>query len=262
MKWKEGHLIKILKKRNLSKCVNYRGITILSAPVKIFNRVLLNRMKDAVDAQLRYQQPGFRKHRSFTDQIATLRIIVEQSIEWNSSLYINFIDHEKAFDSVDRRTLWKLLRHYRVPEKIVNIIRNSYDELQCKVLHGGQLTDAFEVRTGVRQGCLLPHFLFLLVVDWIMKTSTSKGKHGIQWTAQNQLDDFDVADDLALLSRTHEQMQMKTASVAAVSASVGLSIHKRKSKVLKFKAENSNPTTLDGETLEDVESFTYLGSII
>ncbi|VDO63472.1 unnamed protein product, partial [Schistosoma margrebowiei] len=190
------------------------------------------------------------------------RIIVEQSVEWNSSLYINFIDYEKAFDSVDRRTLWKLLRHYGVPEKIVNIIRNSYDGLQCKVVHGGQLTDAFQVRTGVRQGCLLSPFLFLLVVDWIMKTSTSEGKHGIQWTAQNQLDDLDFADDLALLSRTHEQMQMKTASVAAVSASVGLSIHKGKIKVLKFKAENNNPITLDGETLENVESFTYLGSII
>ncbi|VDP08500.1 unnamed protein product [Schistosoma mattheei] len=84
-------------------------------------------MKDAVDAQLRDQQAGFRRGRSCTDRIATLRIIVEQSIEWNSSLYINFIDYEKAYDSVDRRTLWKLLRHYRVPEKIVNVIRNSYD---------------------------------------------------------------------------------------------------------------------------------------
>ncbi|VDO54153.1 unnamed protein product [Schistosoma margrebowiei] len=200
--------------------------------------------------------------RSCTDQIATLWIIVEQSIEWNSSLYINFIDYEKAFDSVDRRTLWKLLRHHLVPEKIVNIIRNSNVRLQCKVVHGGQLTDPFQVRTAVRQYCLLSPFLFLLVVDLIMKTSISEGKHGIQWTAQNQLDDLDFTDDLALLSRTHEQMQMKTASVAAVSESVGLSIHKGKTKVLKFKAENNNPITLDGETLEDVESFTYLGSII
>ncbi|VDO69812.1 unnamed protein product [Schistosoma margrebowiei] len=57
-------------------------------------------------------------------------------------------------------------------------------------------------------------------------------------------------------------MQTKTASVAAVSASVGLSIHKGKTKVLKFKAENSNPITLDDKTLEDAESFTYLGSMI
>ncbi|VDP74951.1 unnamed protein product [Schistosoma curassoni] len=119
------------------------------------------------------------------------KIIVEQSVEWNSSLYINFNDYEKALDSVHKRTLWKLLRHYGVPEKIVSIIRNSYDGLQCKVVHGGQLTDALQIRTGIRQGCLLLSFLSPLVVDWIMKTSTSEGKHGIQWTDQNQLDDLD-----------------------------------------------------------------------
>ncbi|VDP56229.1 unnamed protein product [Schistosoma curassoni] len=95
-----------------------------------------------------------------------------------------------------------------------------------------------------------------------MKTSTSEGKHGIQWIAHNQLDDLDFADDLALLSRTHEQMQIETTSTAAVSASVGRNIHKKKTDVLQVKAKNSNPTTLDGETLEVVESYTYLGSII
>ncbi|VDP66889.1 unnamed protein product [Schistosoma curassoni] len=148
------------------------------------------------------------------------------------------------------------------PEKIVNIIRNSYDGLQSKVVHGGQLTNEYQVRIEVRQDCIVSPFLFLLVVDWIMKTSTSEGKHGIQWTSQNQLKDLDFADHLALLSHTHDQMQIKTASVAAVSASIGLNIHKRKTKVLKFNTENSNPMTLDGQTLEDVESFTYMGSII
>ncbi|VDP67196.1 unnamed protein product [Schistosoma curassoni] len=150
MDWKEGHLVKFPKKGDLSKCENYRGITLLSIPGNVFNSVLLNRIKEAVDAQLRDQQAGFRKDLSCTDQIATLQIIVEQSIEWNTSLYINFIDYEKAFDSVDMRTLWKLLRHYGVREKIFNIIRNSYNGLQCMVVHGGQLTDTFQLRTGVR----------------------------------------------------------------------------------------------------------------
>ncbi|VDP64617.1 unnamed protein product [Schistosoma curassoni] len=57
-------------------------------------------------------------------------------------------------------------------------------------------------------------------------------------------------------------MQIKTASVAAVSASVRLNIHKGKTKDFKYNTKNSNPITLDGEALEDVESFTYLGSII
>ncbi|CAH8505835.1 unnamed protein product [Schistosoma guineensis] len=184
--------------------------------------------------QVLVQFAGFRKDRSCTDQIATLRIIVEQSIEWNSLLYINFIDYEKAFDSVDRTTLWKLLRHYGVPQKIVIIKQNSYDGLHCKIAHGGQLTKSFEVKTGVRQGCLLSPFLFLLVIDWIMKTSTSEGKHGIQWTSRMQLDDLDFADDLALLSQT-QQMQEKTNSVAAASAAIGLNIHKGKSRILRCK---------------------------
>ncbi|VDP16755.1 unnamed protein product [Schistosoma margrebowiei] len=79
-----------------------------------------------------------------------------------------------------------------------------------------------------------------------MKTSTSEGKHGIQWTSRMQLDDLDFADDLALLSQTQQQMQEKTNSVTAASAAVAC----------------TNPITIDGEDLEDVKTFTYLGSII
>ena len=75
---------------------------LLSTPGNVLNRVLLERMKEAVDTKLRNQQAGFRRNRSCADQIASLRIIMEQSLEWNSPLYISFIDYEKAFDSVDR----------------------------------------------------------------------------------------------------------------------------------------------------------------
>ena len=73
--WKEGYLIKLPKKGDLSNCSNYRGITLLPVPGKVFSRILLNRMKDAVDPLFRDQQAGFRRNRSCTDQIATLRII-------------------------------------------------------------------------------------------------------------------------------------------------------------------------------------------
>ena len=260
--WKEGYLIKLPKKGDLSNCNNYRGITLLSVPGKVFNRVLLNRMRDIVDPKLRDQQAGFRQNRSCTDQIATLRIIVEQSLEWNSPLYILFIDYEKAFDSVDRETLWKLLRHYGIPNKITNLIKNSYNEMSCRVVHGGQLTDSFQVRTGVRQGCLLSPFLFLLVIDWIMKTSTRERRNGIQWTLWDQLEDLDFADDIALVSHSQQQMQEKTNMVAATSAQVGLNINKEKSKTLKINPSCAESITLHGIPLEEVQSFNYLGSII
>ena len=92
-------------------------------------------MKDKVDQTLREQQAGISQDRSFTDQIATLRIIVEQSIERNSSLYVDFVDYEKAFDSADRERLWKVLRHYGVPKKLVNMTKNSYEGMSCRVIH-------------------------------------------------------------------------------------------------------------------------------
>jgi hypothetical protein len=260
--WKESHLIKLPKKGDLSNCANYRGISLLSVPGKVLNRILLERIKHAVDPLLRDEQAGFRRRRSCIDQIATLRIIVEQSLEWNSSLYINFVDYEKAFDSVDRETLWKLLRHYGVPTKLVTLIKNSYQGMTCRVVHEGQLTDSFTVETGVRQGCLLSPFLFLLVIDWTMRTSTANRRNGIQWTLWEQLEDLDCADDLALLSHSHQQMQDKTVVLDSISAQVGLKIHKGKTKILKINTTNTDQLDLQGNQLEEVEAFTYLGSII
>ena len=71
------------KKGDLSLCSNYRGITLQSVLDKVFNRVLSNRLKDAVDLHLRDHQAGFRKNQSCADQIVTLRITLEQSMEWN-----------------------------------------------------------------------------------------------------------------------------------------------------------------------------------
>ena len=79
----------------------------------------------------------------------------------------------------------------------------------CRVVHEGQLSEPFEVTTGVRQGCLLSPFLFILAGDWIMKETTDRRRNGIHWTLFKQLDDLDFADDIALLSHTHQQMQEK-----------------------------------------------------
>ena len=89
-----------MKKGDLSNCGNYRGIMLLSIPGKVFYRILLDRMKDVIDPQLRDQQAGFRKDRSCTDQIATLRIILEQSLEWNSPLFINFKQTKSSHSSI------------------------------------------------------------------------------------------------------------------------------------------------------------------
>ena len=106
----------------------------------------------------------------------------------------------ESLDSVDRHTLWKLMKHYGILEKIISIVQSIYQGMFCRVVHSSQISESFEVKTGVRQGCLLSPFLFLQVIDWIMETVTSNRNNGIQWTLLTQLDDLDFADDLALLS--------------------------------------------------------------
>ena len=237
---------------------------LLSTPGKVLNRILLERMKASVDQHLRDHQAGFRKDRSCPDQVATLRIILEQSLEWKSSLYINFIDFEKAFDSIDRDSLWKIMKHYGIPDKYISIVKATYDGMTCRVLHGGDITDKFHVLTGVRQGCILSPFLFLLAIDWVMKNTTLGQRNGIQWTMIEQLDDLDFADDLALLSHSHNhsQIQNKTSTLETVAASIGLRINREKTKVMRINTNNIESVVLKDGALEDVSEFTYLGSVV
>ena len=76
--------------------------------------------------------------------------------------------------------------------------------MNCKVVHAGKLSDSFAVKTGVKQGCLISPFLFLLAIDWTMKETTDKQQTSIQWNLQKQLDLY-FADDIALLSSNNQQ---------------------------------------------------------
>ena len=157
-------IVKIAKKGDLTKCGNWRGITLLSVFGKVLGRVIITRISDGIDAKLRREQAGFRRNRSTGEHIFVLRNIIEQSIEWNSPLYTCFIDFEKAFDSVHRTTLWNVMRHYGIPQKIVDIVKAMYVDSKCAVIDDGQESDWFDVKSGVRQGCNMSGFFFYLLL--------------------------------------------------------------------------------------------------
>ena len=72
--------------------------------------------------------------------------------------------------------------------------------MSSRIAHAGQLSESFKVKTGVQQGCLLSPFLFLLVIDWIIHTTTTGRNNSKQWTLWTQLDDLSFSDDLARCS--------------------------------------------------------------
>ena len=80
------------------------------------------------------KQAGFRRERGCTDQIFTLKNIIEQCVKWNAPLHINFIDLWKAFDSLQHGTLWKVVRVYEIPPKIVTVMGLFYGRFECIVI--------------------------------------------------------------------------------------------------------------------------------
>ena len=83
-------------------------------------------------------------------QMFILRNNIDQCLEWNSTLFINYVDFRKAFDSFHRESLWRIMKYYGIPSKIINLVKMSYKNFRCAVEHEGKLSEWFPVMLGVR----------------------------------------------------------------------------------------------------------------
>jgi hypothetical protein len=261
--WSKGIIIKLPKKGDLNNCDNWRGIMLLSIPSKVLCKVILNRIDEKIDNKLREEQAGFRAGKGCVDQIFTLRTVIEQCVEFNKPLHVNFVDFSKAFDSIHRQTLWKILRSYGIPEKMIIMITKFYDNFQACVSVGNNKTsDFFKISTGVRQGCILSPILFILVIDWVMKKTTEDKKRGLQLGILGHLEDLDFADDLALISETIKHLQAKTDRLVKYAGQVGLFVNVKKTEIMNIPTNPDQTITINGEQLKQSNKFTYLGSVI
>ena len=132
---------------------------------------------------------------------------MEQSNEWSATVYANFIDFTKAFDSVHCPTLWRILGHYGIPDKLVTIIKMLYSDYSARVICGDNLTEEFAIQTGVGQGCVLFPLLLSFCTDWLMKEATMNVRREITWTLMDTLEDLDFADNIVLLAHRHQDIQ-------------------------------------------------------
>lgn len=152
----------------MTKCDNPRGISLLSVPSKVLGRLVIEHIKEGIDPKLRCEQAGFWEGRGPIGHVFILRNIIKQSIEWQTPLYINFLDFTKVFDSLDCSRLWKILGHYGIPSEFVDLIRAMYEDSCCNVIDNGKMSDWFDVKTGIPRDCIMSGFLFIVAVDWLM----------------------------------------------------------------------------------------------
>ena len=220
---------------------------------------IIRRISEAVDLRLRQEQAGFKKGRGCTDQIFTLRNIIELCTEWQRQLYINFVDFEKAFGSIHRECLWRILKAYGILQQIVLVIKSFYNNFKCRV---GNSESSFDVKTSVRQGCPMSALLFNLTIDWVMWQTTTDRVQGIRWTLLSTLKDLDFVDNVELFSHTHQHMQENTTRLGMSAQQVGLKVSQKKTEVMMLNVSNPSTIKVNGEDLLTTEELTYLGSTV
>ena len=144
-----------------------------------------------------------------------------------------FVNYKKAFDSVDRETLWKIMDSYGIPPKLVRMVKAMHDGSQCAVIDGAGQPGWFDVKSGVKQGCNMSGFFFSHVIDWIMRRMLEVDNTDNRWKLHwSKLNNLDFADDIALLSNTKQQIQQKVRSLNINSKATGLKINSEKTKLL------------------------------
>ena len=121
--WRIGIILPFWKRKgDRLTCANHRCINLLSIPGKRLALILLRRSVSAIRSRRRIQQAGFMPERSTIDQIFALRQIIEKCNEHNRTLYIAFVDFKAAFDSIDRISLWDLIRISGTPPKLCRLL--------------------------------------------------------------------------------------------------------------------------------------------
>ena len=112
--WRKSIIVPLFKKGDRSMCDNWRGISLLSVVGKVFTNIILERLSKSVDEKLSENQAGFRKERGCSDQIFTLRRIMEQAKAENITMHMCFIDLKAAYDTVNKKALFSVLPLYKV----------------------------------------------------------------------------------------------------------------------------------------------------
>ena len=282
--FKDGIITTIYKKKgDRSECGNYRGITLLSIAGKILMKVLNTRIGPLAEGILPETQCGFRPSRGTTDMIFAARQLQEKCQEQRQPLYMGFIDLTKAFDSVKRDLLWDILARFGCPEKFITILRLLHDDMSVVVTANGNFTEPFKVKSGVKQGCVGAPTLFSIFISAVLYLVRNRLPAGIpaiyrtdggifnlaRLKARTKVTtisfmEFQYADDNAVCALTENDLQAILNAFAGAYSRLGLSVNVRKTQILyqpvPNQARHAPNIQINGETLENVEHFAYLGS--
>ena len=161
---------------------------------------------------------------------------------------------------MNHNKLWKILKEIGIPDHLTCFLRNLYAIQEATVKTGHGKTDWFQIGKGAHQGCILSHCLLNLYAEYIMRnTGLEEAQAGLK-IARRNINNLRYADDITLMTESEEELKSLLMKVKEESEKVGLKLSIQKTKIMA-----SGPITsweIDGETVETVSDFIFLGSKI
>ena len=189
-------------------------------------------------------------------------------VDKNRSLYVAYINLEKAFDRVDREAMWRVLGMYGINGQLLKAMQNLYEKSEACVRVCREEGEWFEVGVDLRQGCVMSPWLFNLFMDAVMKEVREKAgdvgvtlwdeKRNVEW----KVDWLMFADDTVLLGDSEEKLERLVQEFGRVCQRRKLSVNETKSTIMKMGKNgeaNGVDISLNDRRIEEVETYRYLG---
>ena len=268
VEWCKAVIVPILKNGDDSNPDNYRGISLLSIISKTFTSILNKRLYSWCEEhnKISFEQAAFRKTFSTTDHIFTLRTIIRNRLHSSNGgkVYACFVDFHKAYDKINRQSLWYVFKNIGISNKLLAMFKTMYNSVRSCVRWNGTLSSFFECPSGLRQGCLCSPLAFALLIGKVADYVREKGKHGFQLIPGGpEIFQLLFADDIVLLSSTPQGLQSQIDNLRAASESLGLKVNMAKTKVMVFRKGGFlgkyEKWTFGNQRLETVNKYKYLG---
>ena len=260
---KHSIFVKLPKKSNAVECTDYRTLCLMSNVTKIILRIITERNRRIFEREAGKTQSGFKKGMGTREGIFNLRIITEKMLEKHKKVYMCYIDYKKAFDRVYHALLMEVLSHNEIDAKDLKLIMNLYWQQTASIQTDEGQSSSFPIERGVRQGCVLSPSLFNVYTEEIFKEFADLP--GIKLLGEF-VNNLRYADDTVLLAESEEELQTLVDAVKEGSLKFGLEMNTKKTKTMIVRRDVKDGSKIDikvdGVTLEQVESYQYLGQLI
>ena len=259
--WKRGRIVLIHKKGPESDVYNYRPLTVIPCMCGTYSKLMNARLTRVVERHklLGEVQNGFRKDRSGIDSAFILNSVLWKSMAKKRKVNLAFLDLEKAYDSVCRKTLWEKMANMGFGDQFLDSIKCLYDGDYVTSDVNGVTTNPLYLGRGLRQGCSLSPMLFAIYVR-----DMSNDLHGSNLGVQLHkvcVSCLFFADDVVLIARDADGLRLLLTIVQNHCKKMDMRLSIKKSKVMSSTQDLWE--LFDGDTvvgtLDKVLQYKYLG---